>query len=478
MAGFAEYEDYDGLGLAALIRGGEVSALEVLEAAIERLEARNPAINAIVHRLYERARNEIQAGLGDGAFAGVPFLLKDLYSFAKGAPMGNGSRLFDGYVANFDDESTQRYRRAGLVVFGKTSTSEFGISVSTEPAASGPTRNPWDLSRTAGGSSGGAAAAVAAGIVPLAQASDGGGSIRIPAACCGLFGLKPSRARTPDGEGWSGLAVRHAITRSVRDSAALLDATHGVAGQSAITAPPPARPFLDEVGADPGRLRIAWAAPVPEGVALDPACRAAAEDAARLAAEQGHHVEPAAPEIDYEQLKRTMIVLVESHVAESLSPGAALLPRAPGPELLQRTTWLMAEAGRRHSAQDYIRAIQAKQEIGARLARFFDRYDVLITPTLALPPVPLGSIDAEGDDLEGFYDGIRAFIPYTQIYNLAGLPAASLPLHWTPEGLPVGVQIGARAGDEATLIRLASQFEAARPWFARRPPLAATRGST
>ncbi len=469
MTAFAEYEDYDGLGLAALVRQGEVSTGEVLEAAIERVEARNPTVNAVVHRLYDEARRANQDG--DGPFAGVPFLLKDLYSFYRGAPLGNGSRLFKGYVAAFDDESTLRYRRAGLAILGKTNTSEFGLSVSTEPAAHGPTRNPWDPSRTAGGSSGGAAAAVASGMVPLAQASDGGGSIRIPASCCGLFGLKPSRARNPDGEGWSGLAVRHAVTRSVRDSAALLDATHGTAGLSAVTAAPPVRPFLDEVGADPGRLRIAWAVPEPDGVEVDPACRAAVEDAARLAEELGHHVEPAAPDLDYEQLKRTIITLVEAHMAESFAPGAALLPRTPSPELVQRTTWAMAERGRRHSATDFVRAVLTTQEIGARLSRFFSQYDVLLTPTLAKRPVPLGTVDAESEDLDAFYDEIRAFIPYTQMYNMSGQPAATLPLHWTPEGLPVGVQIGAGAGREATLIRLASQFETARPWFDRRPRL-------
>ncbi len=468
---FPEYETFDGLGLAALIRQGEIGAEEVLEAAIERIEARDPKVNAVVHRLYDKARREIERGLGDGPFAGVPFLLKDLYSFCQGAPLGNGSHLFDGYTAEFDDESTQRYRRAGLVILGKTSTSEFGLSVTTETAAHGPTRNPWDPTRTTGGSSGGAAAAVAAGMLPLAQASDGGGSIRIPASCCGLFGLKPSRARNPDGEGWAGLSVRHAITRSVRDSAALLDATHGLAGLSPVTAPPPERPFLEEVGADPGRLRIALAAPEPDGVVLDPACRAAVEEAAELAEEMGHDVEAAAPDLDYQAMGQAMMTLVESHMAEALAPGAALLPRPATPELVQRTTWAMAERGRRHSAADYIRAVLTFQRIGQSLARFFTRYDVLLTPTLAKPPVSLGTIDAEIGDLDAFYEAIWAFIPYTQMYNMSGQPAASLPLHWTPEGLPAGVQIGTRAGGEATLIRLASQFEETRPWFGRRPEI-------
>ncbi len=476
MASFAEYQDYDGLGLAALIRAREVSAEEVLEAAIERVEAQNPTIGAVVHCLYDEARLVIRGGVGDGLFAGVPYFLKDLYTFYKGAPLGNGSRLFDGTIAPFDDEMVQRTRRAGLVVFGKTNTSELGLSVSTEPAVYGPTRNPWDLERTAGGSSGGAAAAVAAGMVPLAQASDGGGSIRIPASACGLFGLKPSRARNPDGAGWAGLAVQHAVTRSVRDSAALLDATSGPASDSATWAPPPPRPFLAEVGVDPGRLRIAWAVSAPDDVPIHLECRAAVESAARLAAELGHDVEEAAPRIDFEVLKRTMIAIVESHVAEALTPGHPLHARPVGPEVVQRTTWAMAESGRRRDAAGYIRASYAAREIGATLARFFTRYDILITPTLAQPPVPLGTIDAESDDLNAFYDAIRAFIPFTQMFNISGQPAASLPLHWTRpgqdnDGLPVGVQIAARVGQEGTLFRLASQFEAARPWFNRRPAL-------
>ena len=470
MASFTDYEDYDGLGLADLIRRREVSAEEVLEAAIARVEARNPAVNAVVHRLYDEGRTTIATGLPDGPLAGVPFLLKDLYTFYKGAPMGNGSRLFADYVAPFDDEMVTRYRRAGLVVFGKTNTSELGVSVSTEPAAHGATRNPWDAGRTAGGSSGGAAAAVAAGMVPIAQASDGGGSIRIPASACGLFGLKPGRGRNPDGAGWAGLAVTHAVTRSVRDSAALLDLTAGPAGDWSTWTAPPARPFREAVGADPGRLRIAWAVPAPADVPVDAACRTAVEDAARLAAELGHVVEEAAPDIDHEAIKRVMLTLVESHLAQALDGSDLLAGRRATRDDVQRTTWAMADRGRRHAAADYIRATYAIRQIGARLARFFRTWDVLLTPTLARPPVPLGAIDADGEDVERFCRDIRAFIPFTQMFNISGQPAASVPLHWTPDGLPVGVQMAARVGEEDVLIRLASQFEAARPWFDRRPP--------
>jgi Asp-tRNA(Asn)/Glu-tRNA(Gln) amidotransferase A subunit family amidase len=472
MAGFSEYEHYDGLGLAALMRKGEVSREEVVEAAADRLDRLDPVLNATAFRRDAEDLTRRAADTGAGPFAGVPFLVKDLYCFEKGAPCGNGSRLFDGYVADFDSELVVRQRRAGLVPLGRSTTSELGLNVSTETAACGATRNPWNLERTTGGSSGGSAAAVAAGIVPLAHASDGGGSIRIPAAACGLFGLKTTRARIPAREGWAGLSVQHALTRSVRDCAALMDATAGPIANAPYWAPPPQRPFLEEVGADPGRLHIAWTIKTHAVVSVHPECRRAVEEAARLAAELGHDVEEAAPDLDYDAVLRAMLTIVYANTASALGMPHPRRGDAIGSGDVESITWQMAERGRRYSAVDYVQAVETVGEVRERLAGFFGGFDVLLTPTLAQPPIPLGVLDTLTLELEEFIAKVLAFAPFTQMFNMSGQPAASIPLHWTEDGLPVGVQAAARLGDEATLIRLSAQFEAARPWFDRRPPLA------
>ncbi|HLB80264.1 MAG TPA: amidase [Dongiaceae bacterium] len=474
MAAFREYDAHDALGLAALIAKKQVSAAEVLEAAIERVEAANPRLNAVVHKLYDEARRTIAAGLPAGPLAGVPYMLKDLYLLYRGAPVSNGSRLFDGFVADHDSTLTERLRAAGLVVMGKTNTPEFGLSATTEPAALGPARNPWDPTRSAGGSSGGAAAAVAAGMIPAAHATDGGGSIRIPAAHCGLFGLKPTRARNPAGpdvgEGWSGLGCGHALTRSVRDSAALLDATHGPAPGDPYWAPPPARPYREEAATEPGRLRIALTTAAPTGVPVHPECVAAAEAAARLCADLGHVVEEAAPSFDAAAMSWAMRVII----ASSLRSAIDLRCRALGRELddgdVERITALWAEEGARYTGADYVRALVVIHGIGRRFGAFFETYDLLLSPTVAQPPPPLGVLDMMSGDLEDYYAKLSALVPFTAQFNVTGCPAASLPLHWSADGLPIGVQFGARFGDEATLFRLAAQIERARPWDRRRPP--------
>ncbi len=469
-------DDYDGLGLADLIRRGEVAAAEVLEASIARIEARDPAVNAVVHRFFDDARAELAGSAPAGPFAGLPFLLKDLYTFQKGRPCGNGSRWMADYVAPFDDPLAALWRQAGLTVAGKSATAEFGLSVSTDTRQHGATRNPWSPEHSAGGSSGGAAAAVAAGMVPLAHASDGGGSIRIPASCCGLFGLKPSRGRNLTSDAWGGLGVFHAITRSVRDSAALLDATCGPPAHLPFSLPRPQVPFLASVGADPigqngGRLRIAWTAVTPEDVDLHPECRAAVERAAALAAGFGHEVTEAAPRIDYGLLRRSMIVIVAASICEALSPGNALVPEGAAKDDVEIISWRFAERGAVTSAPQYLRALRAIRGIGERLAAFFADFDVLLTPTMAQPPPRLGVVSTQRDDFEGFNRSVQPYVTFTQMFNMSGQPAASLPLHWTPEGLPVGVQIAAPLGEEARLFALATQFEAACPWFGRRPPL-------
>ncbi|WP_340115647.1 amidase [Pelagibius sp. 7325] len=462
-------DDHDGLALAELIRRGEIAAPELLEAVIARIEARNPAVNAVVHRAYDEARAELTARDPATPFAGLPFLVKDLYSFRKGWPCGNGSDWFADYRAPFDDPMVARWHAAGLTVMGKTATSEFGLNVSTETRRHGPTRNPWSLEHSAGGSSGGAAAAVAAGMVPFAHASDGGGSIRIPASCCGLFGLKPSRGRNPTSDAWAGLAVFHAVSRSVRDSAALLDAVCGPPRHHPFCLPKPEEPFIAAAGRDPRRLRIAWTAKTPEDVDLHPECRAAVERAAALAAELGHDVEEAAPEIDHQLLRQAMITIVAANMADALGPDNPLLPEGAREGQVETITWRFAERGATIPAAQYLRAVQAVRQIGERLAAFMTRYDVLMTPTLAQPPMRLGLLDTMADDFDGFNRAVLPYVTFTQMFNMSGQPAASVPLHWTPEGLPVGVQIAAAVGEEARLFALAGQFERALPWFARRP---------
>jgi amidase/6-aminohexanoate-cyclic-dimer hydrolase len=477
MSVIAEYDRYDAIGLAALVAAKEVSASELLETAVARVEAVNPRLNAVVHKLYDYGRSAIAAGLPDGPLAGVPFLLKDLGALIRGAPTSSGSRFFDGFVAEIDSTITERYRNAGLVFFGRTATPEFGLTATTETALHGPTRNPWNLDRIAGGSSGGSAAAVAAGIVPAAHATDGGGSIRIPASCCGLFGLKPTRARTPAGplfgEGWSGLSSGHAVSRSVRDSAALLDAVHGPAPGDPYMAPPVARPFLQEVGADPGRLRVAFMTRVPDGPDTHAECIAAAEAAARLCESLGHHVEPAVAPFESAAYGEALRVIITANLRNTLEQRGRMLGRASRPDDVEPTTWQLAERGRSIPSSAYAAAIQTVHGIGRKMAGFFARYDLLITPTLAEPPLPLGTIDLMHSDGEAWFQRLGAFIPFTPVFNGTGQPAASLPLHWTKDGLPVGVQLVARFGDEATLLRVSSQIETAAPWRDRRPPVIA-----
>ncbi len=470
-----EYERYDGLGLAALVRQREVSEGEVLAAAIERIERRNPAVNAVIHTMFDGAKAAITAGLSAGPFAGVPYLLKDLGVYNAGTPTTGGSRLFKDFVADHDSEIVTRLKRAGLVILGKTNTSEFGLSTSVEPVLYGATRNPWNLGYSAGGSSGGAAAAVAAGMLPMAHATDGGGSIRIPASCCGLFGLKPTRARTPMGpdlgEGWNGASVAHAVTRSVRDSAALLDATAGPDVGAPSWAPPPRRPFLQEVGADPGRLRIALATKPWNGHAVDPECVAAVSAAARLCESLGHHVVEASPAIDEEARSHAAYVIAASHTRAVLELRGKALGREPRPEDVETHTWSAAEFGRQVSGSDYAKAIRVMHQTGRVIGRFFTQHDMLLTPTMCQPPHKLGVLAMTGTDPKTYLDAILGTIAFTQPFNTAGTPAMSVPLHWSRDGLPVGVQFAAGFGEEAALFRLAAQLEAAQPWAERRPSL-------
>jgi amidase len=465
----AELSALDALAQAELVRRKEVKAIELVDAAIERIERLNPPLNAVVTPMYELARKAALDQLPDGPFAGVPFLLKDLWAEDAGVRFTDGSAFLAGhYVPDQDSELVRRYKRAGLIVVGKTNTSELGILPTAEPRLFGPTRNPWDLSRTTGGSSGGSAAAVAAGLVPMAHANDGGGSIRIPASCCGLFGLKPTRARNPlgphYGDGFSGLVVEHAVTRSVRDSAALLDATSGPDPGDPYWVPPPARPFLEEVSADPGRLRIAFTTQAPTGVPVHPDCVAAVQDAAALCRELGHEAVEAAPTLDSRVLTRGFITLWSAGCAWAIDDWARRTGRTPTPDQFEPLTWALSERGRQNSAPALLLALQDLQRITRDIARFFATYDVWLTPTLAEPPLPLGTFESPPEEpLRGLRRS-GAFAPFTHIANVTGQPAMSVPLFWNAEGLPVGTQFIGRFGDEATLFRLAAQLEAARHW--------------
>ena len=470
-----EFASYDGLGLAQLVRRGEVGPAELLDVAIAQVEAHNPELNAVICRLYDQARAATAAGLPDGPFTGVPYLLKDIGAHYEGAVTSNGSLLFKDNVVDHDSEITARLKRGGLVIFGKTNTPEMGLAPSTEPRLFGPTRNPWRLTHTAGGSSGGSAAAVAAGMVPMAHASDGGGSIRIPASCCGVFGLKPTRARNPmgpdAGEGWGSASTAHAVTRTVRDSAALLDVTSGPDVGDPYWAPPPARPFLDEVGRDPGRLRIAVTVTPWNGQPVHAECAEATMAAARLCERLGHHVEEARPDIDAKAHGMATFTLVCANIRAALETRAAALGRELVASDVERLTWARATDGYRARASEYARSMTMIHRVGRQIARFFTRYDLLLTPTMCQPPRPLGILDLMTDNEEAYTQAVLECIAFTSVFNSAGCPAMSVPLGWSRDGLPLSVQFAAHFGDEAGLFRLGAQLEAAQPWLDRRPPV-------
>jgi len=478
MAKMDEYTSFDATALAALVRQKQVKPIELVDSAIEWVEYLNPTLNAVVTPMYEQARQTAKGKLPDGPFTGVPFLLKDLGATFAGVRMTMGSDFMRNFVPDHDTELVARLKRAGLVVIGKTNTPELGILPTTEPRLFGASRNPWDITRTTGGSSGGSAAAVAARFVPMAHANDGGGSIRIPASCCGLFGLKPTRARNPMGpdfgDVFSGLVIEHAVTRSVRDSAALLDATAGPDIGDPYWAPPPVRPFLQEVGADPGRLRIAFTTKaLTSGIKIHQDCVSAVKDAASLCAELGHEVVEANPEISGELVTQNFMTLWAAGCTWTIDGLGFMSGQTPTQEKFEPLTWALYEMGRQQSASSYLLAVAFLQRIAREIARFLLKYDVWLTPTLGEPPVPLGTFDSPPENpLEGLRRAIT-FVPFTPICNATGQPAMSVPLCWNAKGLPVGVHFVARFGDEATLFRLAAQLESARPWADRRPPVPA-----
>lgn len=493
---FPEYDALDGLGLAALIRDRHVSATEALDAALARIAARNPSLNAVVRVLEREARDSLSVIPGDAPFAGVPMVIKDLQATIAGVPTSHGTRPLQACIPDHDSELVARYRRAGAVFVGKSNTPEFGLTPFTESEALKPARNPWNVSRTTGGSSGGSGAAVAARMVPIGHGGDGGGSIRIPASCNGLFGLKPTRGRMPTGPDlgdiWRGFAQEHVITRSVRDSAAMMDATAGEDVGTPVACPVQRRPFLDEVTTEPGRLRIAVTSTPFFGRTVHADCLTALADTAALLGSLGHSVEEATPEIDGEALATAFLTVVSAECRADIDWMGEQLKRAPRRDDVEVATWALGLIGRHFRASDYASAVRRLQVAGRVMGRFFTTYDLLLTPTLAEPPIVAGSLQPSSIErtaltvlgamglgrvlgsrglLGAMVEKAFGFIPYTPLFNVTGQPAMSVPLYWNVDGLPIGSQLVAKFGDEATLFRVAGQLERARPWSGRMPSM-------
>jgi amidase len=492
MMRFDEYRRHDATGLASLVRAGEITADELLKLAQARLVAVEPHINAVPIRMAEQARSQMAAGIA-GPFAGVPFLIKDISQDYAGVPTTMGSRALRDWRPNEHAETVRRFLAAGLVIFGKTATPELALKGRTESLRWGATRNPWNLGRTPGGSSGGAAAAVAAGIVPMAGANDGGGSIRIPAACCGLFGLRPSRGRVPSGpaagEIWEGASSDHVLTRSVRDSAAMLDCLQGADIGAPFVIDRPDRTYSEIIGQPPPRLRIALCTRSPLGLPVDAQVAAATERTARLLESLGHSVDLAEPEIDGAALARSYLMMYFGQVAATISE-VARLTGAPETEF-EAETRVLGLLGRTVSAGEYVERRRQWNSYARALGHFFERYDLYLTPSLASPPQPIGS-DAlpawqqrvltpvlslglgrlliKSGIVETLATESLRHVPFTQLSNLTGTPSMSVPLHQGSDGLPIGSHFVAPFGREDRLLQVAAQLEQAAPWFDRVPP--------
>jgi amidase len=478
----------DATAQAALVRAGEVTPLELVDAAIARIEMLNPTLNAVIHERFERAREEAPHA-PDGSFRGVPILVKDCDGPLAGEPYHLGNRLLKKmrHTADHDSYLLARLRAAGFVAVGKTNAPEFALLPTTEPTAYGPTRNPWDLERSPGGSSGGSGAAVASGMVPLAHGGDGGGSIRIPASMCGLFGLKPTRGRVslgPEGESWSGLVVRHVLTRSVRDSAAVLDVLAGAMPGDPYAAAPPARPFVEDVGRAGRRLRIGTTATAPGGLAaVMRECVAAVDDASTLLSEElGHEIVPAERPAALDDMSALIAftTIQAVAVAHDVDLLARVAGRAVEPDDVETLTWMLCEQGRRVTAAEYVETLEVARAWSRRIASWWDPddrgFDLLLTPTLAEPPPFLGDIDSDAPDPSHALARIVPFGVFTAPFNLTGQPAMSVPTWWEDD-LPIGVQLVAATGREDLLFRVAAELEQARPWVRRTPGVFALRGN-
>ena len=464
---FKEYKEYDALGLSELLQKKEVSAKELLEEAIFLTETLDPLINAVPQKHFEHAMAQAETNL-KGPFFGVPFLLKDLHSSLEGTITSDGSRSSAKNVADFTDTLTQRCLDSGLVIFGKTNSPEFGLTVTTEPVLFGPTRNPWNLNHSAGGSSGGAAAAVAAGIIPMAQATDGGGSIRIPASCCGLVGLKPTRARTPRGpkvfEGWAGQSIAHCVSISVRDSALLLDATSGPEIGSPYHAPYQKDSFLSSLEKDPKNLKIAYI--VPESISIDAEVKDVMTKTFSLLESLGHSVESKSIDLPTDEIMTTIAAVISSSLANKIDEMEKQIGKNLDNTMLENVTLKMQKNGKEVLAKDYIQAVKTNHKIGYEVEKMFLDYDILLSPVLAKPPVEIGNIDLNTTDFVDYAEKLSTYPPFTGIFNQSGHPSISLPLYRTPKNLPVGTMLTASFGNESLLFSLARQLEVAEPWEA------------
>ena len=462
------------MGQAELVRRKEATALELVEAAIARIDSQNPRVNCIATPMFEEARRAASSALPPGPLSGAPYMIKDLGQPCAGVRQTDGSKALAGFIADHDGGLVTRLRNAGLVIVGRATAPEFGNHSTTEAAVFGATRNPWDLERTSGGSSGGSAAAVAARMVPAASASDGAGSIRIPASCCGLFGMKPTRGRVsfgPDaGEVLSGLAVEHAVTRSVRDSAALLDATSGPVAGDPYWPVAPVDSYLSEMSREPAPMRIGWSARAPLGMSVDPECRMAVEATAKRLEQLGHHVVEDDPVYDEEVLLDPMVTIWSVGNTTDHDIVESRIGRKPRRDELEITTWELVERGRGVSAVQLVRAVDLIHAATRSIAPFFDKYDAWLTPTLAQPPLPLGVLNQSFGGADEWWRFDLSFNPWNSIANLTGNPAMSVPLAWSGTGLPIGLLFTGRYGDEAALFRLAGQLERAYDWAARVAP--------
>lgn len=478
-----EYAQLDGIALAERIRDGVLSPLDALDLCYQVVAEFDQTINAFVSLEKEQARQiakraaEQMTMQSAGVLGGVPLAMKDCVGFVKDAPRSFGSRLAAGTLPDFDDEVVARYKRAGLVPVGTTNVPEFSSSVTTESVLHGPCRNPWDTTRSAGGSSGGAAAAVAYGAVPIAYGNDAAGSIRIPASCCGLFGFRPSRGRVPTGpvygEFWHGLMVHHVITRSVRDSALVLDISEGIDAGAPYGAPQKARDFLDETSQPPGLLRIAVSDGAEQGHVIHPECRAALQDTAQLLSELGHQVDWVAPQYDSQQLLQGVITLLSVSLAQEIPDTAEQTGRTIGPDTVEACHLELMRRGQQISALELAAVLEFKSSLGRLMGRFFGQYDVLLTPTLAEPPLRLGELNSNSADTDAYLDRFKRYSPFAPLANVCGLPSMSVPLCWSSGGLPLGMTFSAAYAEDGRLLQLAGQLEQAHPWAHRHPPIGA-----
>ena len=464
----------DGIAQAELVRTGEVSRLELVEAAIERVSLADRSLNFLNTPMFDQGRAVAkEARRGNGPLSGVPMLLKDHLATHEGVRHTSGSRFMRNHISGGDSELVARYKHAGMVPIGTSATCEFALLSTAESSLFGRCRNPWDLTRTTGGSSGGSAAAVAAGCVPIGHGNDAGGSVRIPASCCGIFGLKPTRARNPLGPNFGdmtgGIWAEHVLTRSVRDSAAALDASAGPMLGDPYEAPAPLRPFLEEVGLEPGRQRIAFTDEAPTGVEVDADCSSAVHEAAALCEGLGHRVEKVPLPLNGIAVEEAFQVVYCAGAGFQLDYWERQLGRKAGPDDLEPLTRELAERGRTQSATEFLAATQTLQLAARRIAEFHRSHDLTLSPTLAAPPVPLGYFDSSVEDPGRTLDADAAFAAFTWIANATGQPSASVPTHWSPERLPIGVQFTAPFGRDDLLLRLCAQLERAQPWTGKRP---------